>query len=61
MVKQSCFFANICGCEFSKKHKKVNLFSLQLCDREYMLNICVKRALDIVGYFLKSLGDREKF
>ena len=34
IVKQSCYFTNLCDGEFSKKHTGVNLFSLQHCVHE---------------------------
>ena len=34
IVKQSCYFAQVCSWKFNKKHMGVTLFSLQLSVRE---------------------------
>ena len=60
MVKQSCYFANVCDREFNKKHIGVNLFSLQLCLHEYTFTILCDKGItcvqDVWDYFLKILG-----
>ena len=43
MVKQPCYFAKVCGCEFNKKHIGVTLFSLQFCVDEKMLKIMYEK------------------
>ena len=57
-MKQSCYFAKVCNREFIKKHKGVNLSSLQLCVHEYRLASLRERGTKVVsrcwGLFLED-------
>ena len=59
-MKQSCYFAKVCDCEFNKKYICVNFFSLQLCLHEYMLTILCHKDIKCVsicwGLLLEDSG-----
>ena len=53
IVKQSCYFAKVIDEELNKKHIGVNIFSLQLCVHEQILNVLCEKGTKL---FSRCLG-----
>ena len=59
-MKHSCYFAKVIDEVLNKKHRGVNIFSLQLCVHEQILNVLCENGTncfqDVLDYFFNCLG-----